>query len=60
MTMTIFNNLIELIEMVRIPAGEFLMGAAKGEENAYDDEFPQHLVIVPTFLMSKHPVTQAQ
>ena len=36
------------------------MGAAKGEKNACNDEFPQHLVIVPTFLMSKHPVTQAQ
>ncbi len=30
------------LDMVAIPGGSFLMGAAKGEEGASDDEFPQH------------------
>ena len=48
------------LEMVRIPGGEFLMGAAKGEEGASDDEYPQHRVTVPEFYMGKFSVTQAQ
>jgi formylglycine-generating enzyme required for sulfatase activity len=48
------------IEMVRIPAGEFMMGSPKGEEGEYDDEKPQHKVKVPEFWMGKFQVTQAQ
>jgi formylglycine-generating enzyme required for sulfatase activity len=36
------------------------MGAAKGEEGASDDEYPQHSVTVPEFWMGKFAVTQAQ
>jgi formylglycine-generating enzyme required for sulfatase activity len=48
------------LEMVQIPGGKFLMGAAKGEEGASDDEYPQHEVTVPEFWMGRFAVTQAQ
>jgi len=48
------------LEMVRIPGGKFLMGAAEGEEGAEKDEYPQHEVTVPEFWMGKFAVTQAQ
>jgi len=53
--MSEFNNLIELVQ---IPAGSFLMGSPEGE--GYDDEKPQHLVTLSSFQMGKYPVTQAQ
>ncbi|MCA9960253.1 MAG: formylglycine-generating enzyme family protein [Anaerolineales bacterium] len=46
------------LEMVEIPRGTFLMGSRAGQ--GYDDERPQHSVRVPSFLMSKYPITQAQ
>ena len=48
------------LEMVSIPAGSFLMGSPKNEPERYDDENPQHLVTVPSFLIGKYPITQAQ
>ncbi|MFZ4730750.1 MAG: SUMF1/EgtB/PvdO family nonheme iron enzyme, partial [Pseudanabaena sp.] len=48
------------LEMVEIPAGRFMMGAAKGEADASADEYPQHPVNVPSFFLSKYPITQAQ
>ncbi len=48
------------LEMVKIPGGEFWMGAPEGEQGSYDNERPQHKVRVPPFLMGKYPVTQAQ
>ena len=48
------------LEMVRIPEGKFLMGAAEGEAGASDDEYPQHEVSVPEFWLGKYAVTQAQ
>jgi eukaryotic-like serine/threonine-protein kinase len=48
------------LEMVVIPAGSFLMGAANGEADASKDEYPQHSVNVPAFLIGKYPITQAQ
>jgi formylglycine-generating enzyme required for sulfatase activity len=48
------------LEMVKIPAGEFMMGAATGEESSGDDERPQHRVKVPEFWMGKFAVTQEQ
>jgi len=53
--MSEFNNLIELVQ---IPAGSFLMGSPDGE--GCDDEMPQHLVTLSSFQMGKYPVTQAQ
>ncbi|MGC1217465.1 MAG: SUMF1/EgtB/PvdO family nonheme iron enzyme [Phormidesmis sp.] len=48
------------LEMVRIPGGKFLMGAAEGEEGSYEQEYPQHEVTVPAFWMGKFAVTQEQ
>jgi formylglycine-generating enzyme required for sulfatase activity len=48
------------IDMVAIPGGSFLMGAAEGEEGARDTEYPQHEVTIAPFLMGKFTVTQAQ
>ncbi|MEI6332472.1 MAG: formylglycine-generating enzyme family protein [Pseudanabaena sp. ELA645] len=48
------------LEMMSIPSGSFVMGASEDEQNSYDNERPQHLVNVPSFLMGKYPITQAQ
>ena len=48
------------LEMMQIPAGEFLMGSPEDELDNYDDEQPQHRVTVPSFFMAKYPVTQEQ
>jgi formylglycine-generating enzyme required for sulfatase activity len=49
-----------VLEMVRIPAGEFLIGAPKYEAESRDSEHPQHRVKVPEFYMGKYPITQSQ
>jgi hypothetical protein len=42
------------------PPGKFLMGAPKGDKEAWDDERPQHEVtITKGFWLGKTPVTQA-
>ena len=46
--------------MMRIPAGEFMMGAPEGESDSSDSERPQHRVQVAEFFMGQTPVTQAQ
>jgi formylglycine-generating enzyme required for sulfatase activity len=43
-----------------IPAGTFTMGSPEDELERFDSEGPQHEVSVPTFLMGRYPVTQAQ
>ncbi|NEP79462.1 MAG: SUMF1/EgtB/PvdO family nonheme iron enzyme [Okeania sp. SIO3B3] len=48
------------LEMVKIPAGRFLMGSPGTEAERRDSEGPQHYVDVPEFFMGKYPVTQAQ
>ena len=48
------------LEMVSLPAGEFLMGSPDSDPDAYDFEKPQHLVKVNSFAIGKYPVTQAQ
>jgi len=42
--------------VVVIPAGQFLMGSERGQE----DERPVHAVYVDAFAMSVHPVTRAE
>ena len=48
------------LELMKIPAGEFMMGAPDGEAGRSSDEGPQHRVSVSDFWMGKHPVTQSQ
>lgn len=47
-----------VLEMVKIPGGEFQMGSPEKEGN-YREQ-PQHLVKVAPFFLSRVPVTQAQ
>ena len=47
-------------EMVRVTAGEFMMGALEDDEDAYDWEKPRHKVtLTRDFLIGKYAVTQA-
>jgi formylglycine-generating enzyme required for sulfatase activity len=55
----VLNTAISL-DMVLIPAGNFLMGSPKDELDRFDSESPQHLVTVPSFCLGKYPVTQTQ
>jgi formylglycine-generating enzyme required for sulfatase activity len=48
------------LEMVAIPAGQFLMGSPRSEEGSSESERPQHRVSIQAFFMSRYPVTQAQ
>ena len=47
-------------QMVRIPAGTFLMGSPATEKGRYDNEGPQHEVIVPAFEIGETEVTFAE
>jgi formylglycine-generating enzyme required for sulfatase activity len=49
------------MELVRVPAGEFLMGSdPEKDPEAYDDEKPQHKVYLADFDIGRTPVTVAQ
>jgi len=48
------------LEMVGLPAGQFLMGSPDSDPDARDSEKPQHQVKVNSFAIGKYPVTQAQ
>jgi formylglycine-generating enzyme required for sulfatase activity len=49
------------LDLVLIPAGEFMMGSPATDKNAAADEKPQHRVrITKPFYMGKYPVTQEQ
>ena len=48
------------LTMVKIPAGNFLMGSPEGESERFDDEGPQHEVTLGAFFMAQTPITQAQ
>ena len=49
------------MEMILIPAGEFLMGSPDSDRAAANDEKPQHRVrITQPFYLGKYPVTQEQ
>jgi serine/threonine protein kinase len=44
-------------ELVRIPAGSFLMGSSAGEADRLEREWPQHQVQVPAFELGKYEVS---
>jgi formylglycine-generating enzyme required for sulfatase activity len=49
------------LELVRVPAGAFLMGSDPGKDkDAEADEQPQHTLDLPGFYIGKYPVTNAQ
>ncbi|KAI9130443.1 SUMF1/EgtB/PvdO family nonheme iron enzyme [Acaryochloris sp. CCMEE 5410] len=48
------------LSLVRIPEGQFWMGAQKNEVDALDTEYPRHQVSVPSFWMGQYSVTQRQ
>jgi formylglycine-generating enzyme required for sulfatase activity len=48
------------LEMVKIPAGSFLMGSPDNDKSAYGDEKPQHRVNLQEFYLGKYPITQEQ
>jgi formylglycine-generating enzyme required for sulfatase activity len=50
----------ELLEMVHIPGGTFIMGSPENEEAYLEFQSPQHQVTVPSFFMGKYLVTQKQ
>jgi len=45
--------------MVYVPAGEFLMGSADSDLDAYDNEKPQHRVYLDSFWIDRTEVTNA-
>jgi formylglycine-generating enzyme required for sulfatase activity len=55
-----FRDCDECPEMVRIPAGSFLMGASPFSNLAQDKEKPQHSVQIKAFAIGKFKVTQEQ
>jgi formylglycine-generating enzyme required for sulfatase activity len=48
----------EDLGLVKVPAGEFLMGSKEGE--GHSGERPQHSLYLPTFYIGKGPVTVEQ
>ncbi len=50
----------EELGLVKVPAGDFLMGSSDTDQFAGDSEKPQHTVYLPAFYIGKHPVTVSQ
>ena len=48
------------LDWVTVPAGEFLMGSNKYQNKAHDNELPQHRLYLPTYRISRTPVTVDQ
>jgi formylglycine-generating enzyme len=50
-----------LLPLVRVPAGEFIMGSDKAKDDlARADEFPQRIVFLSEYLIGRYEVTNAQ
>jgi len=45
---------------IEVPAGPFLMGSVEYDPHAYDDEKPQHEVLLPSYYITRYPITNAQ
>lgn len=50
----------DVSDMIRVPAGDFLMGSGEDDPMAEDDEKPQHRVYLDTFYIARYPVTNAE
>ncbi|HEY9800571.1 MAG TPA: SUMF1/EgtB/PvdO family nonheme iron enzyme [Leptolyngbyaceae cyanobacterium] len=48
------------LDMVYIPSGTFLMGSPENELGRESNEGPQHPVTLPSFYISRFPITQTQ
>ena len=48
------------LELLKIPAGSFMMGSEENDPSAYDSEKPQHQVTLHEFYLGKYPITQEQ
>src|SRR2546423_15224308 len=48
------------MDLVKIPAGSFLMGSPKTERGRYDDEAQHEVKITRLFYLGAHEVTQGQ
>ncbi|HEX7185646.1 MAG TPA: SUMF1/EgtB/PvdO family nonheme iron enzyme [Thermoanaerobaculia bacterium] len=53
------GRLVPEIDWVTIPAGEFIMGSSAGG-TSHTNECPAHRVYMPTYLISRYPVTNDQ
>ncbi|WP_368005159.1 formylglycine-generating enzyme family protein [Laspinema palackyanum] len=49
-----------ILILMKIPPGEFLMGAPETAPESFDSQRPQHRVRLEPFFMGCYPVTQAQ
>jgi formylglycine-generating enzyme required for sulfatase activity len=50
----------EELGLVKVPAGEFLMGSTDEDRDAIDDEKPQHTLYLSAYYIGKYPVTVEQ
>ncbi|UAJ71351.1 SUMF1/EgtB/PvdO family nonheme iron enzyme [Synechocystis sp. PCC 7339] len=48
------------LEMIGIPAGEFIMGSPDSDPDADSNEKPAHLVTLKSFAIGKYPITRQQ
>ena len=48
------------LQMIQVPAGQFIMGSPKDEPQRLGREGPQRNVSVPSFFMGRYPITQSQ
>lgn len=56
-TLATVKDCPECPELVALPAGSFIMGAAQGDPEKNESEGPPHRVNVPPVLMGRYPVT---
>ncbi len=55
-----FRDCSDCVEMVRVPAGSFMMGSPNSEAGRFDDdEGPEHRVTVAAFAVSSTPIIRA-
>jgi formylglycine-generating enzyme required for sulfatase activity len=50
----------QYLEMVKIPGGNFVMGASAAENKQTEREQPQHRVEIQSFYVGRYPISQAQ